>query len=147
MLRWYIFLLHFFHFLVSGPYCSTFQTWGLVGLQLSGQKRQYNNIKIIHVNNNTRNLLSSYCSLFFNNFLFVLLTQEDFYAIIDWAWKVDPLRCISMYGITERYLSGQKTDAAGFVHKLLDDLRSKIVSQFNKVWLLHMGWDSHLYVL
>ncbi|KAF3333842.1 roothairless 1 [Carex littledalei] len=58
--------------------------------------------------------------------------QEDFYAIIDWAWKVDPLRCISMYGVTERYLSGQKTDAAGFVHKLLDDLRSKIVSQFNK---------------
>ncbi|KAJ4788099.1 Exocyst complex component SEC3A [Rhynchospora pubera] len=58
--------------------------------------------------------------------------QEDFYAIIDWAWKVDPLRCISMYGLTERYLSGQKTDAAGFVRKLLDDLRSKIISQFNK---------------
>lgn len=58
--------------------------------------------------------------------------QEDFYAVVDWAYKIDPLRCISMHGITERYLSGQKADAAGFVRKLLDDLESKISTQFGR---------------
>ncbi|KAM3294116.1 hypothetical protein ACQJBY_037180 [Aegilops geniculata] len=58
--------------------------------------------------------------------------QEDFYAVVDWAYKIDPLRCISMHGITERYLSGQKADAAGFVRKLLDDLESRISVQFSR---------------
>nr|XP_029116290.1 exocyst complex component SEC3A isoform X3 [Elaeis guineensis] len=58
--------------------------------------------------------------------------QEDFYAVVDWAYKIDPLCCISMHGITERYLSGQKADAAGFVRKLLDDLESKISTQFGR---------------
>ncbi|XP_059637425.1 exocyst complex component SEC3A-like [Cornus florida] len=58
--------------------------------------------------------------------------QEDFYAVVDWAYKIDPLRCISMYGITERYLSGQKADAAGFVRVLLDDLESRITMQFGR---------------
>ncbi|EMS63260.1 hypothetical protein TRIUR3_16118 [Triticum urartu] len=58
--------------------------------------------------------------------------QEDFYAVVDWAYKIDPLRCISMHGITERYLSGQKDDAAGFVRKLLDDLESRISVQFSR---------------
>ncbi|KAL5777912.1 hypothetical protein ACOSP7_010838 [Xanthoceras sorbifolium] len=56
--------------------------------------------------------------------------QEDFYAVVDWAYKIDPLRCISMHGITERYLSGQKADAAGFVRLLLGDLESRISMQF-----------------
>ncbi|ERN17644.1 hypothetical protein AMTR_s00059p00178020 [Amborella trichopoda] len=58
--------------------------------------------------------------------------QDDFYAVVDWAYKIDPLRCISMHGITERYLSGQKADAAGFVRRLLDDLESRISMQFSK---------------
>ncbi|KAI4339867.1 hypothetical protein MLD38_024760 [Melastoma candidum] len=58
--------------------------------------------------------------------------QEDFYAVVDWAYKIDPLRCISMHGITERYLSGQKADAAGFVRLLLDDLESRISVQFGR---------------
>ncbi|XP_031483157.1 exocyst complex component SEC3A-like isoform X2 [Nymphaea colorata] len=58
--------------------------------------------------------------------------QEDFYAVVDWAYKTDPLRCISMHGITEKYLSGQKADAAGFVRCLLDDLECKISMQFSK---------------
>ncbi|PPR83583.1 hypothetical protein GOBAR_AA37124 [Gossypium barbadense] len=58
--------------------------------------------------------------------------QEDFYAVVDWAYKIDPLRCISMHGITERYLSGQKADAAGFVRLLLGALESKISMQFSK---------------
>lgn len=58
--------------------------------------------------------------------------QEDFYAVVDWAYKIDPLRCISMHGITERYLSGQKADAAGFVRRLLGDLQTRITAQFNK---------------
>ncbi|KAI3884617.1 hypothetical protein MKW92_014367 [Papaver armeniacum] len=69
-----------------------------------------------------------------NESLQELLTgiQEDFYAVVDWAYKIDPLRCISMHGITERYLSGQKADAAGFVRLLLDDLESRISMQFNR---------------
>ncbi|GAB4858239.1 Exocyst complex component S3A [Ancistrocladus abbreviatus] len=58
--------------------------------------------------------------------------QEDFYALVDWAYKIDPLRCISMYGITERYLSRQKADAAGFVRLLLGDLESRIAMQFSR---------------
>ncbi|KAL2521032.1 Exocyst complex component SEC3A [Forsythia ovata] len=58
--------------------------------------------------------------------------QEDFYAVVDWAYKIDPLRCISMHGITERYISGQKADAAGFVRILLDDLGSRISMQFTR---------------
>jgi len=52
---------------------------------------------------------------------------------VDWAYKIDPLRCISMHGITERYLSGQKADAAGFVRLLLGDLESRISMQFSRV--------------
>lgn len=58
--------------------------------------------------------------------------QDDFYAVVDWAYKIDPLRCISMHGITERYLSGQKADAAGFVRLLLGDLESRISVQFTR---------------
>ncbi|XP_010263828.1 PREDICTED: exocyst complex component SEC3A-like [Nelumbo nucifera] len=58
--------------------------------------------------------------------------QEDFYSVVDWAYKIDPLRCISMHGITERYLSGHKADAAGFVRLLLDDLESRISALFNR---------------
>ncbi|CAM8926185.1 unnamed protein product [Rhodiola kirilowii] len=58
--------------------------------------------------------------------------QEDFYAVLDWAYKIDPLRCISMHGITERYISGQKADAAGFVRILLDDLKTRISTQFSR---------------
>ncbi|KAG6626697.1 exocyst complex component SEC3A isoform X2 [Carya illinoinensis] len=58
--------------------------------------------------------------------------QEDFYAVVEWAYKIDPLRCISMHGITERYLSGQKADAAGFVRLLLGDLESRISLQFGR---------------
>ncbi|KAL3845198.1 hypothetical protein ACJIZ3_002601 [Penstemon smallii] len=58
--------------------------------------------------------------------------QEDFYAVVDWAYKIDPLRCISMHGITEKYISGQKADAAGFVRILLDDLENRISSQFSR---------------
>ncbi|KAK4277998.1 hypothetical protein QN277_015904 [Acacia crassicarpa] len=56
--------------------------------------------------------------------------QEDFYVIVDWAYKIDPLRCISMHGITERFLSDQKADAAGFVSLVLGDLESYISMQF-----------------
>lgn len=53
--------------------------------------------------------------------------------MVDWAYKIDPLRCISMHGTTERYISGQKADAAGFVRLLLDALESRISSQFARV--------------
>ncbi|XP_058776261.1 exocyst complex component SEC3A-like [Vicia villosa] len=56
--------------------------------------------------------------------------QEDFYAVVEWASKIDPLCCISMHGITERYLSGQKADVARFVCLLLGDLESRISTMF-----------------
>ncbi|XP_038983629.1 exocyst complex component SEC3A-like isoform X2 [Phoenix dactylifera] len=59
-------------------------------------------------------------------------TQEDFYSVVDWACKIDPMCCISMHGITERYLSGQKADAAGFVRLLLDDLETRISVHFSR---------------
>ncbi|KAL1366752.1 hypothetical protein HN51_020826 [Arachis hypogaea] len=58
--------------------------------------------------------------------------QEDFYNVIDWAFKIDPLRCISMHGITERYLFSPKADAAGVVRILLGDLESRISMQFSR---------------
>ncbi|KAL0360747.1 UNVERIFIED_CONTAM: Exocyst complex component SEC3A [Sesamum radiatum] len=58
--------------------------------------------------------------------------QEDFYSVVDWAHKIDPLRCISMHGITERYISGQKADAAGYVRILLDDLENRISVLFGR---------------
>ncbi|RAL40502.1 hypothetical protein DM860_006572 [Cuscuta australis] len=58
--------------------------------------------------------------------------QEDFYAVVDWAYKIDPLRCISMHGITERFIPGQKADTAGFVRILLDDLESRISVLFSR---------------
>uniref|UniRef100_A0A0D9XR39 Exocyst complex component Sec3 PIP2-binding N-terminal domain-containing protein n=1 Tax=Leersia perrieri TaxID=77586 RepID=A0A0D9XR39_9ORYZ len=58
--------------------------------------------------------------------------QEDFYALVDWAFKLDPLSCISMHGITDRYLSGQKAEVAGYVHVLLDDLETRISILFSR---------------
>lgn len=68
-------------------------------------------------------------------FFYVSELQEDFYAVVDWVYKIDPLRCISMHLITERYLSGQQADAAGFVSVLLGYLASKISMLFNRVCL------------
>ncbi|MED6182736.1 Exocyst complex component S3A, variant 2 [Stylosanthes scabra] len=58
--------------------------------------------------------------------------QEEFHNVIDWVFKIDPLRCISMHGITERYLFGPKADAAGVVRILLGDLESRISMQFQR---------------
>lgn len=59
--------------------------------------------------------------------------QEDFYAIVDWAFKLDPLSCIPMHGITDRYIAGQKTEVAGYVSVLLDDLETRITILFSRV--------------
>ncbi|KAK8923924.1 Exocyst complex component SEC3A [Platanthera zijinensis] len=58
--------------------------------------------------------------------------QEDFYALVDWGYKIDPLRCISMHGVTEHYLSGQKAGTTGFVRLLLDDLETRISMNFGR---------------
>ncbi|GJN28135.1 hypothetical protein PR202_gb16220 [Eleusine coracana subsp. coracana] len=58
--------------------------------------------------------------------------QDDFYALVDWAFKLDPLSCISMHGITDRYLSGQKAEVTGYVHVLLDDLETRITILFSR---------------
>jgi hypothetical protein len=61
--------------------------------------------------------------------------QEDFYAIVDWAFKLDPLSCIAMHGITDRYISAQKAEVAGYVPVLLDDLETRITILFGRVCL------------
>ncbi|XP_037429373.1 exocyst complex component SEC3A-like isoform X1 [Triticum dicoccoides] len=58
--------------------------------------------------------------------------QEDFYAIVDWAFKLDPLSCIPMHGITDRYIAGQKAEVAGYVSVLLDDLETRITILFSR---------------
>lgn len=58
--------------------------------------------------------------------------------MVDWAFKIDPLRCISMHGITERFLSAEKADAAGYVRLLLDDLEDRIATQFSRVSYLSL---------
>ncbi|KAG9150381.1 hypothetical protein Leryth_014560 [Lithospermum erythrorhizon] len=58
--------------------------------------------------------------------------QEDFYTVADYAAKVDPLRCVSMHGITEKYIPGQKAEAAKSVRAILDDLDSRISTQFHR---------------
>lgn len=64
---------------------------------------------------------------------------------MDWAYKIDPLCGISMHGTTERYLSSQKADAAGFVRLLLGDLESRISIQFSRVCdQLYKEFQMHL---
>lgn len=53
--------------------------------------------------------------------------------MVDWAHKIDPLRSISMHGITERCISDQKGDESAFVRILLDDLENRISMQFSRV--------------
>lgn len=65
-----------------------------------------------------------------------LSVQDDFSAVVDWAYKIDPLRCISMQGVTEKYLASHKADAAGFVRELLTALQARISLQFNRVRFL-----------
>ncbi|KAL3678385.1 hypothetical protein R1sor_021341 [Riccia sorocarpa] len=62
----------------------------------------------------------------------LLGVEEDFYAVVDWVYKNDRLRCITMMGVTERYLSSHKAEAASFVRRLLVDLQSRISLQFNR---------------
>lgn len=73
-----------------------------------------------------------------------LQIQEDFHAVIEWGCKIDPLCCISMHGTTERYLSGQKADTAGFVRLLLGELESRISVQFRRV---SIGYTAIILVL
>ncbi|VAI02632.1 unnamed protein product [Triticum turgidum subsp. durum] len=49
-----------------------------------------------------------------NYHLTKIIFQEDFYAIVDWAFKLDPLSCIPMHGITDRYIAAQFVDDACF---------------------------------
>ncbi|KAM0010516.1 putative exocyst complex component Sec3 [Helianthus debilis subsp. tardiflorus] len=58
--------------------------------------------------------------------------QEDFFATVDWAHKIDPLLCISMHGITERYISDLKAETAGYVSLLLDAMEDKITTLFTR---------------
>ncbi|WVZ10910.1 hypothetical protein V8G54_015440 [Vigna mungo] len=81
---------------------------------------------------NIENYLHVFLCFLGNEITRLTAVKEDFYAVGDWAYKIDLLRCISMHGITERYLSGQKADAAGFVRDLLRDLESRISMQLNR---------------
>nr|XP_043615361.1 exocyst complex component SEC3A-like [Erigeron canadensis] len=58
--------------------------------------------------------------------------QEDFYATVDWAHKIDPLLGISMYGVTEKYLTDMIAETAGYVRLLLDALEDRITTLFTR---------------
>ncbi|KAJ3677628.1 hypothetical protein LUZ60_003352 [Juncus effusus] len=59
--------------------------------------------------------------------------KEEFVSVIDWAFKIDELSCISMHGITDRYLLGQKADNSAFVKILLGELETIISNYFTTV--------------
>lgn len=52
---------------------------------------------------------------------------------MDWAHKIDPLLCISMHGITEKYFSDLKAETAGYVRLLLDAMEDRITTLFTRV--------------
>ncbi|KAK1422233.1 hypothetical protein QVD17_25200 [Tagetes erecta] len=56
--------------------------------------------------------------------------QEHFFAIVDWAHKIDPLMCISMHAVTERHISDLKAETAGYVRLLLDAMEDRISTLF-----------------
>ncbi|XP_061370679.1 exocyst complex component SEC3A-like [Gastrolobium bilobum] len=91
---------------------------GIMDIDENNCKSGKNSVELAALNESLQDLLDG--------------VQEDFYAVVDWAYKIDPLRCISMHGVTEKYLSGQKADAAGFVRLLLGDLESRISMQFSR---------------
>ena len=67
------------------------------------------------------------------NFNIYVDFQEDFYATVDWAHRIDPLLCISMFGITKKYLSDLKAETAGYVRLLLDAMEDRITNLFTRV--------------
>ncbi|KAI3777425.1 hypothetical protein L1987_47225 [Smallanthus sonchifolius] len=56
--------------------------------------------------------------------------QDDFYAIVDWAHKIDPLLCVSMHAVTERHLSVLEAETDGYVRLLLDAMEDRISTLF-----------------
>ena len=90
---------------------------------------------ILHINaDEPKAELTTFWTVLLKHHLFYMVpSQEDFYALVDWAFKLDPLSCISMHGITDRYLSGQKAEVSGYVQVLLDDLETRITILFSRV--------------
>ncbi|XP_076939859.1 exocyst complex component SEC3A-like isoform X2 [Bidens hawaiensis] len=56
--------------------------------------------------------------------------QEDFFATVEWAHKIDPLLCISMHAITNPYTSDLKSETSGYVRLLLVALEDRISTLF-----------------
>ncbi|XP_076883268.1 exocyst complex component SEC3A-like [Bidens hawaiensis] len=56
--------------------------------------------------------------------------QDDFFATVEWAHKIDPLLCISMHAITNRYTSDLKSETSGYVRLLLVALEDRISTLF-----------------
>eukprot|EP00245_Coleochaete_scutata_P011084 TRINITY_DN4045_c0_g1_i1.p1 TRINITY_DN4045_c0_g1~~TRINITY_DN4045_c0_g1_i1.p1 ORF type:complete len:907 (-),score=229.59 TRINITY_DN4045_c0_g1_i1:206-2926(-) len=56
--------------------------------------------------------------------------QEDFNSLVDWAAKIDPLRCIPMMGLTDKYLATHGADTSSFVHSMLVALQNRITQHF-----------------
>ncbi|KAH6780524.1 exocyst complex component sec3A [Perilla frutescens var. hirtella] len=83
-------------------------------------------------NNADTSTISEVYTLMLTVFIPVLIDEEEFCGLIDWAHKIDPLRCISMHGTTERYISDKKVDQSGFVRIILDDLESRISMLFSR---------------
>ncbi|KAM0060740.1 putative exocyst complex component Sec3 [Helianthus debilis subsp. tardiflorus] len=56
--------------------------------------------------------------------------QDDFHETVEWAHKIDPLLCISMHAVTERYISDQKAETSAYVRLLLDAVQDRIRQLF-----------------
>ncbi|KAK9054352.1 hypothetical protein SSX86_025430 [Deinandra increscens subsp. villosa] len=58
--------------------------------------------------------------------------QEEFFAVVDWAHKIDPLLCVSMHAVTERHISDLKAETDGYVRLLLDAMEDRIRALFTR---------------
>eukprot|EP00850_Spirogloea_muscicola_P021006 SM000233S07977 [mRNA] locus=s233:85191:92159:+ [translate_table: standard] len=57
---------------------------------------------------------------------------EDFQALADWACKIDPLRAVTLLGITENFLAKFANDRTSYLSRLLQELHNRIAQHFKK---------------
>eukprot|EP00270_Netrium_digitus_P018877 TRINITY_DN726_c0_g1_i1.p1 TRINITY_DN726_c0_g1~~TRINITY_DN726_c0_g1_i1.p1 ORF type:complete len:898 (-),score=306.71 TRINITY_DN726_c0_g1_i1:217-2910(-) len=58
--------------------------------------------------------------------------QEDFNQVIEWGYKIDPMRCITLIGQTEAWIQQQEESGSQFSRNLLRDLHTKLRQLFSK---------------
>ncbi|GBG69146.1 hypothetical protein CBR_g3845 [Chara braunii] len=58
--------------------------------------------------------------------------ESEFTFMVDWAFQIDPLRCIPLLGLTERWISTHGKEPGSFLHRMLRGLEDRIRQKFDK---------------